>query len=194
MVYGVLKLLNFAHGDLYMSGVTASSVIQVGGPQHLTIAVPCCGDHVRAGGGPGRRLGVAIERFAYRPLRDAPRIAAADHRDRRLVLPGELGPSVVRPQYRVYNTADFISRPRHPDRLGHHRQRADPGPGAGVVRMAGLQLLVNRTRLGRQIGGGGRPEAAEMLGINVNFVITATFSSARPGGRGRDHGRLLFNQ
>src|SRR5262249_57635288 len=46
----------------------------------------------------------------------------------------------------------------------------------GVVLMAGLQLLVNRTRLGRQMRAvAADREAAEMLGINVNFVITATF-------------------
>src|ERR1700745_3397144 len=78
MVYGVLKLLNFAHGDLYMVGAYIGFfVIQwFGGAQHLTIAVPLllliffvlAG--VVAGG-----VGVAIERFPSPPLRDAPRIA-----------------------------------------------------------------------------------------------------------------------
>src|SRR5215469_15735446 len=76
MVYGVLKLLNFAHGDLYMVGAFIGFfVIQwFGGPTKLTIPVPLLIMFVLAAvlvGG----LGVAIERFAYRPLRDAPRIA-----------------------------------------------------------------------------------------------------------------------
>ena len=66
----------------------------------------------------------------------------------------------------------------------------------GVVLMAGLQLLVNRTRLGRQVRAvAADREAAEMLGINVNFVITATFflGSALAGVAGI-MGGLLFNQ
>jgi len=66
----------------------------------------------------------------------------------------------------------------------------------GVVLMAGLQLLVNRTRLGRQMRAvAADREAAEMLGINVNFVITATFflGSALAGVAGI-MGGLLFNQ
>src|SRR6201990_903431 len=78
MVYGVLKLLNFAHGDLYMVGAYIGFfVIQwFGGAQHLSIAVPLLLVimFVLAAGLVGG-LGVAIERFAYRPLRDAPRIA-----------------------------------------------------------------------------------------------------------------------
>src|SRR3979409_1499974 len=78
MVYGILKLLNFAHGDLYMVGAFVGYfVIQwFGGSHALTIPVPLLLliMFVLAAGGVGM-LGVAIERFAYRPLRDAPRIA-----------------------------------------------------------------------------------------------------------------------
>ena len=78
MVYGVLKLLNFAHGDVYMVGAYIGYfVIQwFGGPNALSIPVPLLIllMLVIAGLGTGL-LGVAIERFAYRPLRDAPRIA-----------------------------------------------------------------------------------------------------------------------
>ena len=76
MVYGVLKLLNFAHGDLYMVGAFVGYfVIQwFGGPNALSIPVPLLLVimFVLAGlltGG----LGVVIERFAYRPLRNAHR-------------------------------------------------------------------------------------------------------------------------
>ena len=80
MVYGILKLLNFAHGDVYMIGAfvglvrapgarRARSTRSVGGLARRVADVPrrpcsACG-----------LLGVVIERFAYRPLRDAPRIA-----------------------------------------------------------------------------------------------------------------------
>src|ERR1700677_2843886 len=78
MVSGVLKLLNFAHGDLYMVGAFIGYfVIQwFGGPAHLVIAVPLLLLIMFVLGGLGAGLlGVAMERFAYRPLRDAPRIA-----------------------------------------------------------------------------------------------------------------------
>ena len=200
MVYGVLKLLNFAHGDLYMVGAYIGFfVIQwFGGAQHLTIAVPLLLlimfvlAAVLVGG-----LGVAIERFAYRPLRDAPRIAP---------LITAIGVSfflessallLFGAQYRVYNTADFIS-------LSSGIQIGSVTIDSvqilvlvlGVVLMAGLQLLVNRTRLGRQMRAvAADREAAEMLGINVNFVITATFflGSALAGVAGI-MGGLLFNQ
>jgi branched-chain amino acid transport system permease protein len=200
MVYGVLKLLNFAHGDLYMIGAYIGFfVIQwFGGPQHLTIAVPLLLVimFVLAAGLVGG-LGVAIERFAYRPLRDAPRIAP---------LITAIGVSfflessallLFGAQYRVYNTADFIS-------LSSGIQIGSVTIDSvqilvlvlGVVLMAGLQLLVNRTRLGRQVRAvAADREAAEMLGINVNFVITATFflGSALAGVAGV-MGGLLFNQ
>jgi len=200
MVYGVLKLLNFAHGDLYMVGAYIGFfVIQwFGGAQHLSIAVPLLLVimFVLAAGLVGG-LGVAIERFAYRPLRDAPRIAP---------LITAIGVSfflessallLFGAQYRVYNTADFIS-------LSSGIQIGSVTIDSvqilvlvlGVVLMVGLQLLVNRTRLGRQMRAvAADREAAEMLGINVNFVITATFflGSALAGVAGI-MGGLLFNQ
>jgi branched-chain amino acid transport system permease protein len=200
MVYGVLKLAQLAHGDLYMVGAYIGFfVIQwFGGAQHLSIAVPLLLVimFVLAAGLVGG-LGVAIERFAYRPLRDAPRIAP---------LITAIGVSfflessallLFGAQYRVYNTADFIS-------LSSGIQIGSVTIDSvqilvlvlGVVLMAGLQLLVNRTRLGRQMRAvAADREAAEMLGINVNFVITATFflGSALAGVAGI-MGGLLFNQ
>ena len=78
MVYGVLKLLNFAHGDVYMVGAYIGYFVirWFGGPTALSIPVPLVLliMFALAAGGCGA-LGVAMERFAYRPLRDAPRIA-----------------------------------------------------------------------------------------------------------------------
>src|ERR1700684_4264001 len=78
MVYGVIKLLTFAHGDLYMVGAYIGYyVLQgFGGSSSLSIPAPLVVliMFVAAALGAGG-LGVLIERFAYRPLRDAPRIA-----------------------------------------------------------------------------------------------------------------------
>ncbi|HYB47664.1 MAG TPA: branched-chain amino acid ABC transporter permease, partial [Streptosporangiaceae bacterium] len=155
MVYGVLKLLNFAHGDLYMVGAYIGFfVIQwFGGAAHLTIPVPLLLVimFVLAAGLVGG-LGVAIERFAYRPLRDAPRIAP---------LITAIGVSffleysaqlLFGAQYRVYNTSEFIS-------LSSGIQIGSVTIDSvqimvlvlGLLLMVGLQQLVNRTKLGRMM-------------------------------------------
>src|ERR1700726_2492544 len=78
MVYGVLKLLKFAHGDLYMVGAFIGyfAIQWFGGATALIIPGPLLVIFMVLLAGVGvRGLGVAIERFAYRPLRNAPRIA-----------------------------------------------------------------------------------------------------------------------
>jgi branched-chain amino acid transport system permease protein len=200
MVYGVLKLLNFAHGDLYMVGAFIGYfVIQwFGGAAGLTIPVPLLLliMFVLAAGIVGG-MGVAIERFAYRPLRDAPRIAP---------LITAIGISfflenavllLFGAQTRVYNTPEFIS----------FSSGISIGPvNIDVVQimvillslalMIGLRVLVSRTRLGKQMRAvAADREAAEMLGISVNFTIAATFflGSALAGVAGVMAG-LMFNQ
>jgi branched-chain amino acid transport system permease protein len=200
MVYGVLKLLNFAHGDLYMVGAYIGFfVIQwFGGAQHLTIAVPLLLVimFVLAAGVVGG-LGVAIERFAYRPLRDAPRIAPLITAIGISFFLENAALLLFGGQTRVYNTPDFISL----------SSGISVGPVTiddvqimvivlGAALMVGLRLLVNRTRLGRQMRAvAGDREAAEMLGIRVNLTIAATFflGSALAGVAGVMAG-LLFNQ
>jgi branched-chain amino acid transport system permease protein len=200
MVYGVLKLLNFAHGDLYMVGAYIGFFVirWFGGAADVDIPVPLLVAimFVLAAGLVGG-LGVAIERFAYRPLRNAPRIAPLITaigisfflENSALLLFGA--------QYRIYNTSDFIS-------LSSGIQIGSVTIDSvqilvlvlGLLLMVGLRQLVNRTRLGKQMRAVAVDrEAAEMLGINVNFTIAATFfiGSALAGVAGVMAG-LLFNQ
>ena len=200
MVYGVLKLLNFAHGDLYMVGAFIGYfVLQLsGGPLALRIPVPLLVvimfvvAAALVGG-----LGVAIERFAYRPLRNAPRIAPLITaigisfflENAALLLFGS--------QFRVYNTSEFISFSSG-IRIGSVSIDSVQITVLllGLALMVGLRLLVNRTTLGRQMRAvASDREAAEMLGINVTFTIAATFflGSALAGVAGVMSG-LLFNQ
>jgi len=200
MVYGVLKLLNFAHGDLYMIGAFVGYfMIQLfGGPAALVIPVPLLLllMFVVAGAGVGG-LGVAIERFAYRPLRDAPRIAP---------LITALGVSfflqnamllLFGSQTRLYNTSEFISFDTGIDLGSLH---------IDIVRimvvvlslalMMALRVVVARTTLGKSMRAVATDrEAAEMLGIDVNRTIAATFflGSALAGIAGVMAG-LVFNQ
>jgi len=199
MVYGVLKLLNFAHGDLYMVGAYIGFfIIQFfGGAAHVRIPVPLLLAimFVVAAGLVGG-LGVAMERFAYRPLRDAPRIAPLITAIGISFFLESAALLLFGSQFREYNTAEFISLSSG-IRIGS--VTIDSVQilvlVLGLLLMTGLQLLVNRTRLGRQVRAvAADREAAEMLGINVNFVITATFflGSALAGIAGV-MGGLLFN-
>ena len=199
MVYGILKLLNFAHGDVFMIGAFIGYfVIQwFGGSSALSIPVPLLLliMFLLASGGCGA-LGVAIERFAYRPLRDAPRIAP---------LITALGVSFFLENvallfwggsYRSYNTSDFISFSTgiHIGVLSIDIVRIMV-IALSVVLMIGLRLIVGHTKLGRQMRAvAADREAAEMLGINVNFTISATFfiGSALAGVAGVMWG-LVFN-
>jgi branched-chain amino acid transport system permease protein len=149
-----------------------------------------------AGGGVGM-LGVAIERFAYRPLRDAPRIAP---------LITALGVSFLLENsmlllfgasFRDYNTSAFI-----PFSSGIHIGALNISLTRilvivlSLVLMIGLRLLVDRTKLGRQMRAVAEDrEAAEMLGVNVDYTISMTFflGSALAGVAGVMAG-LVFNQ
>ncbi|HET7247825.1 MAG TPA: branched-chain amino acid ABC transporter permease [Streptosporangiaceae bacterium] len=200
MVYGILKLLNFAHGDLYMVGAYIGFfVIQwFGGPQSLSIAVPLLLlimfvlAAVVVGG-----LGVAIERFAYRPLRDAPRIAPLITAIGISFFLENAALLLFGAQFRVYNTADFISLSSG---ITIGSVTIDSVQimvlVLGLLLTVGLRELVNRTKLGKQMRAvAADREAAEMMGINVNFTIAATFflGSALAGVAGV-MGGLLFNQ
>jgi branched-chain amino acid transport system permease protein len=200
MVYGVLKLLNFAQGGLYMIGAYIGFfVIQwFGGPTAISIPVPLLLVimFVLAAGLVGG-LGVAIERFAYRPLRDAPRIAPLITAIGVYFVLENSALLLFGAQFRVYNTPDFIS-------FSSGIQIGSVSIDSvqilvlvmGLVLMVGLRQLVNRTRLGKQMRAVAIDrEAAEMLGINVNFTIAATFflGSALAGIAGVMAG-LLFNQ
>jgi branched-chain amino acid transport system permease protein len=200
MVYGVLKLLNFAHGDLYMIGAFVGYfMIQwFGGSSALVIPVPLLLllMFVTAGAGVGV-LGVAIERFAYRPLRQAPRIAP---------LITALGVSfflqnsmllLFGSQTRIYHTSDFISFGTGIDLGSLHIDIVRiMVVSLSLVLMVALRLVVNRTTLGKSMRAVATDrEAAEMLGIDVDRTIALTFfiGSALAGVAGVMAG-LVFNQ
>jgi branched-chain amino acid transport system permease protein len=200
MVYGILKLLNFAHGDVYMVGAYIGYFVLhwFGGPTALSVPVPLVllVMFALSAGGCGV-LGVAMERFAYRPLRDAPRIAP---------LITALGISFVLENSvlllfggftRSYETSSFLpfSTALHVGPL-----RVDVVQGMivvlGVLMMFGLRQIVTKTVLGKSMRAvASDREAAEMLGIDVNRTIALTFfiGSAMAGVAGVMSG-LAFNQ
>jgi branched-chain amino acid transport system permease protein len=191
MVYGILKLLNFAHGEVYMIGAFTGYWVMVGlgGPDLLHVnAVLLVALMLVAAMTASGLLGVVIERFAYRPLRNAPRIAP---------LISALGVSfflqatallLFSEQFRSYDTYQFvdISQGIHWGPLNLSYVRLFVIVGA-VTLMLGLTLLVKRTRLGKAMRATAFDrEGAAMMGIDVDRVIVATFfiGSALAGAAG----------
>ena len=199
MVYGILKLLNFAHGDVYMIGafIGFGVLTLLGGPLNPAIPVAllvlCMFVVAMLGSG---FLGLAIERFAYRPLRNAPRIAplisalgvAFFLENSALLLFGS--------QYRNYDGYDLISYNGIHIRGVFIQYLGLMVLIGAVLLMLALTALVRWTRLGKAMRAVSFDrEAAAMMGIDPDRVIAATFfiGSALAGAAGVMFG-LLFSQ
>jgi branched-chain amino acid transport system permease protein len=174
MVYGILQLINFAHGEVLMIGamvgVTVVSLLASSGLPGPVVLLAAVSTAIVV----CMLLSLAIERIAYRPLRNAPRLAP---------LITAIGVSIV-----IQTLAMIIWRPSpivFPDLLP-----TDPIHIAGALlapkqllilvvsaaTMSGLLILVNRTWLGRAMRATAEnPRVASLMGVNSNRVIAATF-------------------
>jgi branched-chain amino acid transport system permease protein len=175
MVYGILQLINFVHGDVLMVGamvgVTVVSLLAKSGlplPVILVIAVACAIPVCVI-------LSLLIERVAYRPLRNAPKLAP---------LITAIGLSIV-----IQTLAMIIWKPNpivFPDLLPTKPIEIGPALLApkqmlilvvSAILMIGLLLLVNRTKLGRAMRATAEnPRIAGLMGVNANQVIAVTFA------------------
>jgi branched-chain amino acid transport system permease protein len=199
MVYGVLKLLNFAHGDVFMIGafIGYGILTSFGGSLDLSIAVwlvivlMLTGAMIGCG-----LLGVLIERVAYRPLRNAPRIAP---------LISALGVSfflqnsaqlLFGAASKSYETFGLVQ-----PESGIHWSNLNAWwiqvlvVGAAFVLMIVLTWLVQRTKVGKAMRAVSFDrEAAAMMGIDPDRVIVYTFfiGSALAGAGGVLIGLVLF--
>jgi branched-chain amino acid transport system permease protein len=194
LVYGVLKLLNFAHGDVFMVGTFIGfGVLNVlGGPEHPKVPVWLLLTIMTLAAMAGcAALGVTIERFAYRPLRDAPRIAP---------LISALGVSfflansmqlLFGAQPRNYNTFAFNNGALYLKGIEIGDVKVPLlriiTISSAFVLMIILWFLVNRTRTGKAMRATSFDrEAAAMMGVNIDKVIVFTFvlGSALAGAAG----------
>lgn len=200
MVYGILKLLNFAHGDVYMIGAYVGyavliTLIPVGGPL-LPIPVIILLMFIFAMASCAI-LGVAIERFAYRPLRNAPRIAPLISALGVSFLLQNLIQLTVSPRPLSYGSGTLIpvdSGITIGD-LRIHTARLLVF-GTTILLMLALTYFVRSTRLGRAMRAVAMDiEAAAMMGVNVNQVIVVTFviGSAMAGVGGVLVGIVFFS-
>ena len=177
MVYGIIELINFAHGEVTMTGalvaLSAIGAVALGMPglpgvlmlaAGLALAIPVC-----------VALGLLIERVAYRPLRNAPRLAP---------LITAIGVSII-----LQNLAmliwgkQYISFPpvlpqgRY-EILGAHITDVQIAILVlTLLIMLGLILVVQKTRLGRAMRATAQSrQVASLMGVDVNRVIAATFA------------------
>ncbi len=170
MVYGIAKMLNFAHGDVIMVGgyVSYFASVQYGLPGGVAIVLAMLACTL---------LGVLIERLAYRPLRQAESLA---------VLITAIGVSFL-----LQNGAMllFSANPKTPSSLVNIewlsiRLGELTIPSETVVTVAacilitvGLTLLTQKTKLGKAMRAVSEDKsAAQLMGINVNRTIAATFA------------------
>ncbi|WP_260285282.1 branched-chain amino acid ABC transporter permease [Peribacillus aracenensis] len=179
MVYGIVKLINFAHGDVFMVGsfvgFYAITVMDLSFIPALLISMFTCAI-----------FGVLIERIAYKPLRNATRIAA---------LITAIGVSLL-----IENGLIYI-RGAQPEAYPNNVLPMDKLDILGVsissqsililsvsiILMIILQFVVHKTKIGKAMRAVSfDSEAAKLMGINVNNTISATFAigSALAGAAG----------
>ncbi|MFO1221921.1 MAG: branched-chain amino acid ABC transporter permease [Burkholderiaceae bacterium] len=174
MVYGIINLINFAHGEVLMVGaLTSWTVIQLladsGLPGWLKLLISLVAAIVVCAA-----LNYAIEKVAYRPLRNAPRLAPLITAMGMSLLLQTLAMIIWKPNYKPYP----ILLPSEPFNIG----------GAvinvtqililvsTVVTLVGLMWVVNRTKLGRAMRATAEnPRVAALMGVRPDMVISATF-------------------
>ena len=168
MVYGIIKLINFAHGEIFMCGAFFTWWIMTTFSVPFPIAA-------LVGIMLSTALGISVERIAYRPLRNAPRFA---------VIISVLGMSIF-----LQNMARIV--------WGAESQIFDVEFGlspilignvvipikkififaTSLILMVALGLYVKKTYIGKAMRAtAADSEAAEMMGININGVIVTTFA------------------
>jgi len=175
MVYGIIELINFAHGEIYMIGaftglIVAGLLTMLGFPGSaiLVIAIVCAIIWAAA-------YGFTIEKMAYKPLRSAPRLSP---------LISAIGMSIFLQNYvMLAQTSDFLPFPElipHFDfmeRMGTIMSSAELVIIlATVASCVGLTLFIKFTKLGKAMRATAQNRKMAMLvGVNVDMVISATF-------------------
>jgi branched-chain amino acid transport system permease protein len=167
MIYGIIKLINFAHGDVYMVGAYIGffAITQV----HISIVPALLISMVVTG-----ILGILIERLAYKPLRSAPRLS---------VLITAIGVSF----FLEYTTMYFVSPTPRTFPAVFDDVAWTFGPlvingqqvlilGITFALMAILTYIVQRTRLGKAMRAASfDTETAQLMGVDADKIISFTF-------------------
>lgn len=180
MVYGIIELINFAHGDIFMIGtLVAITILNIFGitatsrPTGFTLIglliVACVGAMLVCA-----VLGVVIERVAYRPLRNAPRLAP---------LISAIGVSLILEDVgKLWKGISFVSFPQIFPQNTYYIGAVNISSVnilvivVSVALMIILQWLVTSTRTGRAMRAVAQDrDAAALMGVNVDRIIAITF-------------------
>ena len=176
MVYGIINLINFAHGEVLMVGALTSWTIiglmkdgMPGTPGYVILFVALIIACVVAAA-----LNFVIEKVAYRPLRNSPKLAPLITAIGMSILLQTLAMIIWKPNYKPYPTL----LPNTPFNIGG----AVITPtqvlilGMTAVSLAVLMWVVNSTRLGRAMRATAEnPRVAALMGVKPDMVISATF-------------------
>ena len=172
MVYGILRLINFAHGDVFMvSGILMVYLTATGLPLYVVIPIVLLATVF---------IGFAIERIAYKPLRTAPRMSimisaiGVSYFLQNLVLYITGGLS------KVYPAIPFISQSVTLTLFGVTLPTTKVAtlitPPLTILLVIGLVLLINHTKIGMAMRAVSKDfETSQLMGIKINRVISATF-------------------
>ena len=173
MVYGIINLINFAHGKVLVGAMVSWTVVTAlegaGLPGWLLMLISLVAAIVVCAA-----LNFVIEKVAYRPLRNAPRLAPLITAMGMSLLLQTLAMILWKPNYKTYP----MLLPSEPFFIG----------GAVInttqililvitaATLAGLMFLVNKTRLGRAMRATAEnPRVAALMGVRPDMVISATF-------------------
>ncbi len=166
MVYGILRLINFAHGDVFMVAglmliyLTASMPIYIALPVMVVLTV---------------LLGFIIERAAYKPLRNAPRMSVMISAIGVSYLLQNLALYVTGGQPKTYPRIPWISDTVTIFGTNTHIVTIIT-PVLVIALVVALTLLINKTKVGIAMRAVAKDfETSRLMGVNVNSVISITF-------------------
>ena len=167
MIYGIIKLINFAHGDIYMVGAYLGFyAITLGIPVVPAILISMAVTSL---------LGIAVERFAYRPLRHAPRISVLITAIGVSFLLEYVMMALVSPTPRTFPaTISDVSWTFEGLVISGQQLLI---MGVTFVLMVILTYIVRATKIGKAMRAASYDtEAAQLMGINADRIISITFA------------------
>lgn len=169
MVYGIIMLLNFAHGDVIMvGGYVALIAITSGVNPFLAVLLAVVGCVI---------LAVTIEKIAYTPLRGAPRISLLITAIGVSMLLQNLAQRIFSPNGRPFPSSTILPTTNIAIGVLHISVTAVVTIIVSVVAMLALTFLVRKTRVGKAMRAVSEDTgAAQLMGVNINSIISFTFA------------------
>lgn len=175
MVYGIINLINFAHGEVLMVGALVSwtvvtALADTGWPGATLLLLSLLAAMLVC-----MILNIVIERLAYRPLRNAPRLAPLITAMGVSLLLQTLAMIIWKPDYKPY---PILLNDEPYEVMGATINLVQILIiGVTAMTLAALMLLINGTRLGRAMRATAEnPRVAQLMGVRPDLVISATFA------------------